>query len=187
MAKNLYTQPTDLVFKALSDPTRRQVLEALSDSELPAGEIASRFPISGPSVSRHLAVLRGAGLVSERREANRIIYSLVPEQLATTACAWLRTTFGDAAYPEALPNDAPTRERAKGSKKKASKYAGKRKLRKRMVAGKQPAVPSPDTSIPEWEEAEDTAATSAPEPGNKDQREVAALEAAGLGTVSSPS
>jgi DNA-binding transcriptional ArsR family regulator len=70
------------VFKALADPTRRQILQDLRSGECSAGEIASRFPISGPSISRHLGVLRGAGLVRERRDANRILYSLVEERLA---------------------------------------------------------------------------------------------------------
>jgi DNA-binding transcriptional ArsR family regulator len=72
------------VFRALADPTRRQILQDLRDGELAAGEIASRFPISGPSISRHLSVLKGAGLVIERREANRILYSLVEDRL--TSC-----------------------------------------------------------------------------------------------------
>lgn len=70
------------VFRALADATRRQILEDLRDGELTAGEIAGRFPISGPSISRHLGVLKAAGLVRERREANRIHYSLVEERLA---------------------------------------------------------------------------------------------------------
>jgi DNA-binding transcriptional ArsR family regulator len=70
------------VFKALADPTRRQILEDLRVGELAAGEIARRFPISGPSVSRHLAVLKAAGLVRERRDGNRILYALVEERLA---------------------------------------------------------------------------------------------------------
>jgi DNA-binding transcriptional ArsR family regulator len=70
------------VFRALADPTRRQILQDLRQGELPAGEIAGRFPISGPSISRHLTVLKAAGLVEERREANRIYYSLVEERLA---------------------------------------------------------------------------------------------------------
>jgi DNA-binding transcriptional ArsR family regulator len=70
------------VFKALADPTRRQILQDLRGGELTAGEIAGRFTISGPSVSRHLGVLRGAGLVAERREANRIYYRLVTDRLA---------------------------------------------------------------------------------------------------------
>src|SRR5580698_9703996 len=70
------------VFKALADPTRRQILQDLQGGELAAGDIASRFTISAPSVSRHLGVLRNAGLIDERRDANRIFYSLVEERLA---------------------------------------------------------------------------------------------------------
>jgi DNA-binding transcriptional ArsR family regulator len=70
------------VFKALADPTRRQILKDLEGGELSAGEIVNRFKISAPSISRHLGVLKGAGLVTERRDANRIIYSLVEERLA---------------------------------------------------------------------------------------------------------
>jgi DNA-binding transcriptional ArsR family regulator len=70
------------VFRALADPTRRQILQDLRDGELAAGEIASRFAISGPSVSRHLAVLKAAGLVRDRREANRILYALETDRLA---------------------------------------------------------------------------------------------------------
>ena len=72
------------VFRALADPTRRQILQDLRAGELAAGEIAARFPISGPSISRHLSVLKAAGLVQERREANRIYYSLVEERLAVS-------------------------------------------------------------------------------------------------------
>jgi DNA-binding transcriptional ArsR family regulator len=72
------------VFRALADPTRRQILQDLRDGELAAGEIASRFSISGPSISRHLGVLKGAGLVRERRDSNRILYSLVEERLAAS-------------------------------------------------------------------------------------------------------
>jgi DNA-binding transcriptional ArsR family regulator len=70
------------VFRALADPTRRQILQDLRAGELAAGDIGARFPISGPSVSRHLSVLKAAGLVRERRDGNRILYSLVEERLA---------------------------------------------------------------------------------------------------------
>jgi DNA-binding transcriptional ArsR family regulator len=70
------------VFKALADPTRRQILQDLRGRELAAGEIAARFTISAPSISRHLSVLKAAGLITERRSANRILYSLVPDRLA---------------------------------------------------------------------------------------------------------
>ena len=70
------------IFKALADPTRRQILQDLQGGEMSAGEIVERFDISGPSISRHLAVLRGAELVSERRNGNRILYVLQEERLA---------------------------------------------------------------------------------------------------------
>jgi DNA-binding transcriptional ArsR family regulator len=77
------------VFKALADATRRQILQDLKDGELAAGEIAGRFRISGPSISRHLGVLKSAGLVKERRDANRIFYSLVEDRLATCVGGFL--------------------------------------------------------------------------------------------------
>ena len=73
---------TSDVFTALSSPVRRQILQELRDGELASGDIAGRFPVSGPTISRHLSVLRGAGLVTERRDANRILYSLVGDRLA---------------------------------------------------------------------------------------------------------
>ena len=79
------------VFRALADPTRRQILRDLRSGELTAGEIAGHFTISGPSVSRHLGVLKGAGLIAERREANRIHYSLVEDRLALCVGEFLST------------------------------------------------------------------------------------------------
>jgi DNA-binding transcriptional ArsR family regulator len=79
------------VFRALADSTRRQILEELRSGELSAGEIAARFPISGPSISRHLGVLKVAGLIRERRVANRIFYSLVEERLALCVSRFLST------------------------------------------------------------------------------------------------
>ncbi|MFE3165290.1 metalloregulator ArsR/SmtB family transcription factor [Streptomyces sp. NPDC059224] len=71
-------------FRALADPTRRQILEDLRGGELAAGEIAGRFAISAPSISRHLGVLKTAGLVTERREGNRILYTLAEDRLAAS-------------------------------------------------------------------------------------------------------
>lgn len=77
------------VFRALADPTRRQILQDLKGGELAAGDIAGRFPISGPSISRHLTILKAAGLVTERREANRIYYTLVEDRLASSLGGFL--------------------------------------------------------------------------------------------------
>src|SRR5262249_48640638 len=73
---------TARIFRALADPTRREILQALRTRELPAGDIAALFAISAPGVSRHLSILKAAELVSERRDGNRIIYKLEPERLA---------------------------------------------------------------------------------------------------------
>ncbi len=63
-------------FKALADPTRRRILELLRDGDLTAGELAEHFDISKPSLSHHLATLRSAGLVSDERRGQNIVYSL---------------------------------------------------------------------------------------------------------------
>ena len=66
----------DTTIRALSDPTRREILRALRAGDLTAGDIASRFPITGASISHHLNVLREAGLVQSQREGRTIVYSL---------------------------------------------------------------------------------------------------------------
>jgi DNA-binding transcriptional ArsR family regulator len=66
---------------AIADPTRRRVLELVRDRELAAGQIAGEFEISRPAVSRHLRVLRRAGLVDERREGRLRLYRADPEPL----------------------------------------------------------------------------------------------------------
>jgi DNA-binding transcriptional ArsR family regulator len=83
------------VFKALADPTRRQILEDLKPGELTAGEIVSRFRISAPSISRHLSILRSAGLVEERKDGNRVFYRLVEDRLALCVGGFLSAVCPD--------------------------------------------------------------------------------------------
>lgn len=64
------------LFKALNDPTRREILELLKDGDLTAGEIADRFHISKPSISHHLDLLKQAELVTAVKEGQFIYYSL---------------------------------------------------------------------------------------------------------------
>ena len=66
----------NLIFKALNDPTRREILDLLKEKDLTAGEIADRFNISKPSISHHLDLLRQAGLVASVKEGQFIYYSL---------------------------------------------------------------------------------------------------------------
>ncbi|MFO1013853.1 MAG: metalloregulator ArsR/SmtB family transcription factor [Caulobacteraceae bacterium] len=75
---------------ALADPVRRDIVAMLAERERTAGEIASRFEITGPAISRHLKVLRQAGLAKVRGDAQRRIYSLDPKPLDELQ-AWITT------------------------------------------------------------------------------------------------
>lgn len=66
----------NLAFKALNDPTRREILELLRKRDMTAGEIVERFDISGPSISHHLELLKRAGLIEGTKEGQYIKYSL---------------------------------------------------------------------------------------------------------------
>jgi DNA-binding transcriptional ArsR family regulator len=72
----------DSAVRAIAEPRRREILGHLRDAELSAGEIASRFDITRPAISQHLTVLKDAGLINERREGTRRIYSARPEGLS---------------------------------------------------------------------------------------------------------
>jgi DNA-binding transcriptional ArsR family regulator len=78
----------DAVLQALSDESRRTMLETLTGGPATAGELAALLPIARPGASRHLRVLREAGLVEVRHQAQRRVYSLRPEPLAEVD-AWL--------------------------------------------------------------------------------------------------
>lgn len=66
----------DIVFKALNDATRREILELLRERDRTAGEIAEGYNISRPSISHHLDLLKRAGLVTSEKEGQYIFYSL---------------------------------------------------------------------------------------------------------------
>ena len=69
-------------FTAIGDPTRRAIFELLAEGPTPVGELAARLPVSRPAVSQHLAVLRKAGLVSDRAVGTRRLYKLDPDGVA---------------------------------------------------------------------------------------------------------
>ncbi len=72
------------IFEALASTPRRKILAYLSHAELSAGEIASRFEMSKPAVSQHLAVLENAGLVASEKRGQFVYYRLVPDNLTNT-------------------------------------------------------------------------------------------------------
>jgi DNA-binding transcriptional ArsR family regulator len=76
------------MFEALAEPTRRRILDQLLDRPRTVGELVTTLAVSQPSVSKHLRVLRDAGLVEARKDAQRRVYELRPEALAELL-AWV--------------------------------------------------------------------------------------------------
>lgn len=104
-------------FTALADPVRNKIVQMLAARDMPAGDIASRFPVSRPAVSRHLAVLRRANLVQVREQAQMRVYSLNPkgldeidEWVAACRTVWNRRL---AALGRHLDDVAKTKAREK--------------------------------------------------------------------------
>lgn len=78
----------DAVFHALGDPTRRAILASLTAGERSTGDVAAEFSLSRPNISKHLGVLKGAGLVRRRRKGRNQFYTIETARLAA-AHRWL--------------------------------------------------------------------------------------------------
>ena len=103
----------EAALKAIAEPNRRRILTLVRNKELTAGEIASHFEVSRPAVSQHLTVLKEAGLVHERRNGTRRLYSVRPEGLADVK-AFLESFWDERL--EALKAEAEREERRKRGK-----------------------------------------------------------------------
>ena len=113
------TSAVDQAFEALADPTRRRIFELLAERARIAGEIASEFDISQPAISRHLRVLRDAGLVSSSRDGQRRLYRLEPDSLRELE-DWVERRRRDwERHLDALEKHLATRPRGrtKGARK----------------------------------------------------------------------
>lgn len=75
---------TDKIFEALASTARRQILAYLSEAELSTSELAARFAMSAPAISRHLSILENAGLVSSERQGQFVLYRLNQDHLVNT-------------------------------------------------------------------------------------------------------
>ncbi|HET9777169.1 MAG TPA: autorepressor SdpR family transcription factor [Gemmatimonadaceae bacterium] len=87
------------VFRALSDPTRREILELLRSGPRTSGEIADRFHTSWATVSRHLSVLKDAGLILAERDGQHVVYELnttVFQEVVENLIKWLRPRRSNA-------------------------------------------------------------------------------------------
>src|SRR5215208_6883197 len=101
------------VLSALADPTRRQVFERLKDGPKSVGVLAKHVPVSRPAVSQHLKVLREAGLVTERAEGPRHVYSIDLKGLAALR-AWLDQFWEQALVSFAAEVDRETNQEKEG-------------------------------------------------------------------------
>ena len=97
----------DRIFEALASRARREILAYLSAQELSAGEIASRFAMSAPAISRHLSLLDAAGLVTSERRGQFIVYTLNKDNLVNTL-----TGFAFEICPTAGPLKRESRKLA---------------------------------------------------------------------------
>jgi DNA-binding transcriptional ArsR family regulator len=101
----------DKIFEALASRPRRQILAYLSKCELTNSELAERFKMTAPSMSRHLSVLENAGLVTSQRAGQRVLYRLTPDSLVNTL-----TGFAFEICPVGGPLRRESRARAKQRK-----------------------------------------------------------------------
>lgn len=99
------------VFKALSDPTRRQVLQLLRERHMSAGELADHFPVSKPTMSAHFAVLVEADLIEAEKVGRSIVYRLKMSVLEEALLGFAQT-FGWDVKPQETP--APRRKPVRG-------------------------------------------------------------------------
>jgi DNA-binding transcriptional ArsR family regulator len=103
--------------RAIAEPNRRRILQLVTAKELSAGEIAAEFEITRPAVSQHLGVLREAGLVSERRDGTRRLYSLRPEGFDDLK------SFLDAFWDERLERLKEAAELEEGRRRRGRRAA----------------------------------------------------------------
>jgi DNA-binding transcriptional ArsR family regulator len=103
--------------RAIAEPNRRRILQLVTARELSAGEIAAGFEITRPAVSQHLGVLRQAGLVTERREGTRRLYSLRPEGFADLK------SFLEAFWDEGLARLKEAAELEEGRRRRGRRAA----------------------------------------------------------------
>ncbi|MFZ5901676.1 MAG: autorepressor SdpR family transcription factor [Bacillota bacterium] len=121
-----------LVFKALADETRREILRLLRECDRTAGEIAGRFDLTKPTISHHLGVLKQANLVQDYRKGQHVYYSLNTTVFQETA-AWFLAVMKEKGRKAAV--GTVTEQEAGGTKRGGGRACG------RKIKGK--VIPSP--------------------------------------------
>ena len=90
----MQTYQEQQVYSAIADPTRRHIISMLAEQPVPVHELAERFEISRPAVSKHLRILKNASLVTEEKRGRQRIYTTNPEPLKEVQ-DWIRSFWGD--------------------------------------------------------------------------------------------
>lgn len=121
----------DSAVRAIAEPRRREILSLVRETELSAGEIASRFDVTRPAISQHLTVLRDAGLLSERREGTRRLYRARPEGM-TELREFLDDFWSDRLERLKLAAELD-QERRNARKRKRDRNAKRRNRRDRRA------------------------------------------------------
>jgi DNA-binding transcriptional ArsR family regulator len=106
-------QNVNKVFKALSDPTRRRVLQLLRERPMSAGELSDHFPVSKPTMSAHFAVLQEAGLIDSEKLGRTVVYRLVMSVLEEALLGFAQTFgWGQDSRPTSRVSDGKMPKRA---------------------------------------------------------------------------
>lgn len=100
------SKPPIALYSALADTTRCRIIEILADGPIPVHRLADEFSISRPAISRHLRVLKEAGLVAEVKKGRENLYTFRRQKLAK-AIGWIAALDGADAASEPLPDAAP--------------------------------------------------------------------------------
>jgi DNA-binding transcriptional ArsR family regulator len=136
------------VFAVIADKTRRGILAALKDGERPVGDLVAELGVSQPTVSKHLKILREAGMVSMEAQGQRRLYAVQPEPLAEVT-AWVHEVVGGAAHQPAATTRAPGDAADSGAAGTAPEATpGTDVLDAAAVVVPEPAVvPSPEPAV----------------------------------------
>lgn len=105
------------IFEAVAQPKRREIMRLLAGGELSAGEVASHFAVTQPAISQHLKVLRESGLINERRDGTKRMYSVRPEGLADLHGFLAEVLPGRLERIKQLAEDESRRGRGRAAKR----------------------------------------------------------------------
>ncbi|MGX5356910.1 metalloregulator ArsR/SmtB family transcription factor [Kocuria sp. KH4] len=148
------------VFAVIADKTRRGILTVLKDGERPVGDLVAELGVSQPTVSKHLKILREAGMVSMEAQGQRRLYAVRPEPLAEVT-RWIHEVTGDAVQQGAAPEPTapvPTAPEPDGTHGAAAEEPVTGAVQELVVTAPAPREPGPELLMAELPGSEPAAA-----------------------------